>query len=62
LIEKGRASLVVAQEAYKMVPSLTQDDQTPGPTLCEGRIRIGWVSAETLRPGRIPQTILEKFE
>ncbi len=62
LIEKGRASLVVAQEAYKMVPSLVEDDQTPGPTLCEGRIRIGWVSAETLRPGRIPQTILEKFE
>jgi acyl-CoA thioester hydrolase len=62
LIEKGRASLVVAQEAYKMAPSQSQDDLTPGPTLCEGRIRIGWVSAETLRPGRIPQTILEKLE
>ena len=27
--------------------------------LCEGTIRIGWVDAATLRPARIPQSILD---
>jgi acyl-CoA thioester hydrolase len=62
LIEKGRASLVVAQEAYKMTPTLSLGDPSQGPKLCEGHIRIGWVNADTLKPSRIPQTILEKFE
>lgn len=44
----GRASLIIAQQARR------------GDTLlCEGTIRIGWVDASTLRPGRIPQAILE---
>jgi acyl-CoA thioester hydrolase len=44
----GRASLIIAQQARR------------GETLlCEGTIRIGWVDAATLRPGRIPAAILE---
>jgi acyl-CoA thioester hydrolase len=44
----GRASLIIAQQARR------------GDTLlCEGTIRIGWVDAQTLRPGRIPPAILE---
>jgi acyl-CoA thioester hydrolase len=44
----GRASLIIAQQARR------------GDTLlCEGTIRIGWVDAATLRPARIPETILE---
>ena len=44
----GRASLIIAQQARR------------GDTLlCEGTIRIGWVDAATLRPARIPQTILD---
>jgi acyl-CoA thioester hydrolase len=44
----GRASLIIAQQARR------------GETLlCEGTIRIGWVEAATLRPGRIPAAILE---
>jgi acyl-CoA thioester hydrolase len=44
----GRASLIIAQQARR------------GDTLlCEGTIRIGWVDAATLRPGRIPPSILE---
>jgi acyl-CoA thioester hydrolase len=44
----GRASLIIAQQAWR------------GDTLlCEGTIRIGWVDAATLRPARIPETILD---
>ncbi len=46
--ELGRASLTLFQEAWL--------DNTP---LCEGDIRIGWVDAETLRPGRIPPSLLD---
>jgi acyl-CoA thioester hydrolase len=42
----GRASLIIAQQARR------------GDTLlAAGTIRIGWVDAATLRPGRIPDAI-----
>ena len=48
LEEAGRASLIIAQQARR------------GDTLlAEGTIRIGWVDAATLRPGRIPAAILD---
>ncbi len=62
MIEKGRASLVIAQEAYKIAPNETRHLPLSETLLCEGRIRIGWVNIHTLKPSRIPQTILEKFE
>ena len=44
----GRASLIIAQQAWR------------GDTLlAEGTIRIGWVDDKTLRPGRIPAAILQ---
>ena len=44
---EGRASLIIAQQARR------------GDTLLAvGTIRIGWVDAATLRPGRIPDAIL----
>ena len=46
----GRASLIIAQQA------LRADN---GALLCEGTIRIGWVDAATLRPGRIPAAVLD---
>ena len=48
--EAGRASLVIAQQARC---------QATGAVLAEGTIRIGWVSADSLRPGRIPPDVLE---
>ena len=36
--------------------------RTAGPLLCEGKIRIGWVEASTLKPARIPATILEALK
>lgn len=46
----GRASLIIAQQALRA---------DTGALLCEGTIRIGWVDAATLRPGRIPATVLD---
>ena len=51
LQESGRASLIIAQQARR------------GDTLlCDGTIRIGWVDAATLRPGRIPAAILQVLQ
>lgn len=46
----GRASLIIAQQALRA---------DTGALLCEGTIRIGWVDAATLRPGRIPADVLD---
>jgi acyl-CoA thioester hydrolase len=53
MLRKGRSSLVIAQQAWR-----------PGADpvlLCEGTIRIGWVQASSLRPERIPSSILERL-
>jgi len=51
LEEAGRASLIIAQQARR------------GDTLlAAGTIRIGWVDAATLRPGRIPPEILQVLD
>ncbi len=55
----GKASLTIAQRAYLC---------TAGPTpssprlLAEGTIRLGWVDATTLKPGRIPAPVLEALK
>ena len=50
LAEGGRASLVIAQQAWL------------GDTLlCEGTIRIGWVDATSMKPARIPSSVLERL-
>ena len=49
----GRASLLLEQEA------LLPDGRT---LLCEGRIRIGWVDAASLKPARIPPKLLEALK
>jgi acyl-CoA thioester hydrolase len=50
LAEGGRASLVIAQQAWL------------GKTLlCEGTIRIGWVDAAAMKPARIPPSVLERL-
>ena len=51
----GRASMTIAQQAFlKPVSS----DQAPQ-LLCVGSIRFGWVDSTTMRPARIPKSILE---
>lgn len=50
MAESGRASLVIAQQAWR-------DDTL----LCEGTIRIGWVDAASMKPARIPTSVLERL-
>ncbi|MEA3394784.1 MAG: tol-pal system-associated acyl-CoA thioesterase [Pseudomonadota bacterium] len=52
LLESGRASLTIEQQAFRKTAA--------GPELlCEGTIRIGWVDAATMKPARIPQSVLD---
>jgi acyl-CoA thioester hydrolase len=76
--QAGRASLIIAQQAFlaaKHGPLSAagppQGAKAPsggsaaalaasvGAILCDGTIRIGWVDAASLKPARIPPTILE---
>ena len=72
--EPGRASMTIFQQAFlnpnvkadgfplsnpeqsrQSMSGLSPDRST---LLCEGSIRIGWVNAQTLQPGRIPAHVL----
>jgi len=52
LQESGRASLTIAQQAWRRTAGQPE-------LLCEGTIRIGWVSAASMKPERIPSTVVE---
>ena len=54
LLEAGRASITIAQQALLR--------KEPLQLLCEGTIRIGWVDAATLRPARMPLHVLETLK
>lgn len=55
LVERGRASLVLAQQAFRAVPGAAPQ------LLAEGTIRIGCVDVQTFKPRRIPAGILERL-
>jgi acyl-CoA thioester hydrolase len=64
LSERGNASLVIHQTARLMPPFSSPPPAGTAPDaalLCDGSIRIGWVNAITLKPGRIPAAILERL-
>ena len=54
--DAGRVSLTIAQQV------LLRREHQPDTLLAEGTIRIGWVDASTLKPGRIPSSILEALK
>lgn len=54
--DAGRVSLTIAQQVLLRRPG-EQDT-----LLADGTIRIGWVDATHLKPGRIPADILEKLK
>jgi acyl-CoA thioester hydrolase len=62
IIEKGRASLTISQE-IRLYPSQNISEQLSNKEqstlLCHGTICIAWVDAGTLKPGRIPLSVLE---
>ena len=55
LLERGRASMTIQQQALR-------HDGGKTALLCEGTIRIGWVEAATLTPARMPPSVLEKLK
>ena len=58
MVETGRASLIIRQQA------LLKTEQAVGQSpllLCDGTIRIGWVEAASLKPARIPESIISCF-
>jgi acyl-CoA thioester hydrolase len=56
LTQSGKASLTIAQQAWRR--GLAGEPDT---LLCEGQIRIGWVHAHSMQPQRIPIAILERL-
>ena len=56
LIETGRASMIIKQQALLKTE---QADGQSATLLCEGTIRIGWVDGASLQPRRIPVSILD---
>lgn len=63
LVEAGRASMIIRQQALLK----TEHAENPGSSasatlLCEGSIRIGWVNASSLQPMRIPASILDRLK
>jgi acyl-CoA thioester hydrolase len=70
LLEIGRASLIIGQQALLKSERIENEsankNQTKGAfsnagLLCEGRIRIGWVDAASMRPARIPDSIISRL-
>ncbi|APW40800.1 tol-pal system-associated acyl-CoA thioesterase [Rhodoferax koreense] len=59
LEQSGRASLTIGQQ---VLAGTDRADIASSTVLCEGRIRISWVNAETLKPARIPPTLLEALK
>ena len=59
LQSRGRASLTIVQQALLKPEQMIPD--SPPALLCEGTIRIGWVDAATMRPARIPGSLLERL-
>ena len=60
LAQAGRATLTLRQQAWRTI-SDEQIGHSPQ-LLAEGTIRIGWVDSSTLKPGRIPATILKALQ
>ena len=57
--ETGPASMIVKQQALL---KKEQSDVRPAVLLCEATVRIGCVDSASLRPGRIPSSILDRLK
>ncbi len=58
MVETGRASMIIKQQALLKTE---QNSIQSTALLCEGTIRIGWVDAATVKPCRIPASILDSL-
>lgn len=57
-IETGRASLLLRQQTWKTQPGIEGGKEL----LCEGTVRIGWVDAHSMRPSRLPASVLASLD
>jgi len=57
----GRASLEVAQQAWRLPSDADAGNSAAPVLLVEGEVRIGCVEAATMRPCRIPADVLERL-
>ena len=57
--DAGRASLTIAQSAWRHPAGDPAGNAADAELLCEGSIRIGWVDAASLRPARMPASVLQ---
>ena len=57
-IETGRASLLLRQQTWKTQPGIEGGKVL----LCEGTVRIGWVDAHSMRPSRLPASVLASLD
>jgi acyl-CoA thioester hydrolase len=65
LAERGKASLIIAQQVLVKAGHAGQHEGDKPVVLCDGTIRIGWVTqagADNLRPARIPVSILQSLD
>ena len=56
--EKGRAAMIIEQQVLLKNEQANKADIL----ICEGSVRIGWVSAATLQPARMPQQLLDRLK
>ena len=59
MIDIGRASMTLKQQALL---KSERAEHPPATLLCEGLIRIGWVHGASLKPRRIPASILDSLK
>ena len=59
MIEMGRASMTIRQQALL---KSEHADPRPATLLCEGTIRISWVHGASVKPRRIPASILDSLK
>lgn len=57
VLNAGRASLELEQCIYHPTEAAPQEISS-AQLMCAGKVRIGWVNSDSLRPGRIPDSIL----
>ncbi|GAA4000894.1 tol-pal system-associated acyl-CoA thioesterase [Comamonas faecalis] len=54
--ESGRASVSFKQQALRKMTGAAGHE-----LLCEGSVRVGWVDGATMRPARIPDSLLQQL-
>jgi acyl-CoA thioester hydrolase len=59
MIETGRSRMTIKQQVLLKSEHLENPSET---LLCDGTIRIGWVDSLSLKPIRIPASILDSLK